>query len=251
MSTITFTRQFILSAKHHDTVVFDHQIKGVVYKLPNIKLVIDENAWSANKHKDTEEIKSIQKKVIGLFNKLTAKNYESISEKFIDIMQEHPDDFTDLVPTLYETILKLLCYNNSYIQLFLLYGNKAFTDLVIACSLLEWEYTIGKKEDTRKYKSLLEEPETIKKRYQSNNLLFLCDLYVFNLLNIDSILQETMDADNIDKTCIMFYNIHKQLKTKNKQLRSDALAKIKTWSKDTAFSAKIRFQCMDVLDKVY
>jgi len=249
---VTYTRAFILSQRHDDSVVFDHPIKGVQYKLPRIKLVIDENAWSINKKK-VEDIKLLQNKVVGLFNKLTVKNYDKISKQFIDLMKDHHDDFTELVPVLYETILKLLCYNKSYIKLFSLYGNDAFMDCVIDCCVQEWKYTIGEDEDIRAYKSLLEEPENIKRRYQKNNLMFICDLYEYDYdkITIEAMIETLVDKTNIDRLCIMFGTIHKKLKVKNKQIYGSTLKQLKEWSKDKTFSAKLRFQCMDVLDIVF
>lgn len=258
-----YTKEFILSLKHDETTELLYSLNRIRYpknhqrryhnhmkKRPNpkIHLRVGEDAWSDKRHKDEDELMKIEKNVLSVLNKLSPKNKDTIIEQFIELMDE--DIFESLIPKIHEIVMKMLVYNDSYCNLIQRYNNKKFNEKIINLCKEENQVSLGKKEDTRKYTSLLEEPETIKTRYKSNNLLFLCDLYNNNVFEDIDLFDEIYQSDDLSYICLMMTNIHKKLKKTNETMYNNIIDKLKTSSKNKDYPAKIRFGCMDVLDSL-
>jgi hypothetical protein len=218
-----------------------------------VDLVVTENAWSENKKSDDKFVE-IQKKTKGLLNKLTMKKYEKISQLFIEAMEEHTfttDQLNIFIPTIYEIVLNQLSYNNTFSRLFKRYNNNEFNVVLIEHVMKEFHISIEKVENDRKFTSLLEEPETIKKRYALNNLSFVVDLYNTRLIDKDKIeyfIRTLIDMEKIDLLCYIAKNFYKTHKNGLYEQTIQILKKVSENKED--FEAKTRFKCKDVLDDI-
>lgn len=260
---VIFTKEFVLNLQHTDVIELKFDISTVKYEKPKynkksnyierhkrrlarIELKVDENAWSANKNKNIDDLKQIEKNIIGILNKLSPKKYDIISKQFIEAMDI--DVIDTLIPKIYEIVLKMLCYNECYCNLIKLYNNEEFNEVLLEICEKENAISLGEIPDEREYTSLLEDKETIQKRYKKNNIMFVCDLYKKGILQTDDIFHKIIKSDDIEYICIMMNELHLTFKSSKNDLYDKTKTKIKECSQDKKYSPKIRFACMDIID---
>jgi hypothetical protein len=283
---VTFTKELILSLEHTDVVELDYDLQFVTQtkrrphnnyndrntigngrgqlnhhnnrrnnynrnqqnKPPvKIHLRVGEDAWSENK--GAGELDKIEKSIVGLLNKLCPKNYDSISEKFMEQMDDEIID--SLAPKIFMMIMKMLSYNETYCRLLKLYDNTRFHEKMYEICKNENNISLGLVEDTREYTSLLETPETVKKRYKKNNISFIGDMYNRGMIQTTEIFNDIINKnDDVEYICLMIRQIHKKLKSSDKFLYDKCVVIVGETIADKSIPFKVRCMCMDIRDLI-
>jgi len=262
---IVYSREFIIKYKCVGNVDF---ISKVPYKKPrvrhnkhinnndNIILRVEPldnsvNSWSQNRISNDEFI-ILNKKMKGLFNKLTVEKYDSISEQFIECMKDYTftqEQLNEFIPSIYQIILNQIVYNSIYIQMIKKYNNNEFNNFLINKSKKEFEISIKKIEDDRNISSSMENVETIKKRYSLNNLSFIIDSYNMKMIDkkeMDDYIESLISSKEINLLCHAIKILFKIPMQSN--LFEKSKNTIKLASCDKQYPSQTRFLCMDVLD---
>lgn len=265
-----YTKDFIISLKHNEIVKFLYDAPYIshVYhsnrhhnnhnnhnnhnkNVVNEKLIVGENAWSENINKNTDKYEEIKKKSIGLLNKLTIVNYDSISKQFMDSVSNYNfsiEVLNDFVPLIYDIMLKQLKYTNPFCDVIKLYNNNIFNKVLIDKCKKDFLILIGEVEDDRKITSTIESVEQIKKRYANNNLLFIVNLFNNKIIDEESLnfyIHKLIEKNNIECLCIFIKSI---LNIKTIKYYNEILDLLKKISVDKTKNAKLRFGCMDLIE---
>src|SRR3989344_49995 len=163
IENVMYSREFLIQCYCDEVVVF---LSDIPFRKPKTKqinqhqpkLIIAENSWSINRNLNNDDFEEVKKKCLSLSNKLTIEKYDTISTKFINIMNEYTfskDQLYIFISNIYEIILKQLMYNNTFSRIFKKYNNNEFNNILIEHVMKEFSISIGEIEDTRNITSMI------------------------------------------------------------------------------------------------
>lgn len=226
--------------------------KNLSWRVETLKK--NENAW-----KSAENQNDYENNLNCIFNKITYDNFDVLIEEIVAKILENKiiyDVIKRLVHFLINKVLLDEKYIVLYIDLYIVLSfrlgkhiNRADMKKILLdhCNFI---FDEGNSDEIKKYNSLLETDEQIKKRRFNNIICFFGELYIKDVIKCEDIIYYLKKMeDNIIALCKVLLIIGKKLsESKLRNVLGNYISKLNQIYKDKSYESRLRFQCIEVIE---